>query len=225
MDQYSDLYAVMGYCFNNKTLCEQALMHRSLGKQSNERLEFLGDSILGFVIADELYQRYPDMAEGELSRLRANLVNGEVLADIAQELALHQHIKLGQGEEHSGGRQRRSILADAVEALIAAVYLDAGLDAARECVLRWFKQYLVGVKTMQAVKDPKSSLQEWTQARKLPLPCYAIVDVTGKAHEQHFEVSCQVEGLPHKTIGLSNGRRRAEQEAAEKFLEILRESE
>lgn len=221
--QLNQLYQAMGYSFSNADLCYQALKHRSLGKHSNERLEFLGDSILGFIIADELYQRFPDLAEGELSRLRSNLVNGEVLADIALELSLNDYIQLGQGEVLSGGRNRPSILADAVEAMIAAIYKDASLDVAKHCILRWFEQYIAEVTTMKVTKDPKSRLQEWTQAQRLDLPQYDVVNVIGKAHEQTFEVSCTVEGMSHKTIGVSTSRRRAEQEAAKQYLEKIDE--
>lgn len=221
--EYLALYKVMGYHFDDAVLCEQALVHRSLSKQSNERLEFLGDSILGFVIADELYRRNPTMAEGELSRLRSNLVNGDLLADIALELGLDEYLKLGQGEEQSGGRQRRSILADVVEAMIAAIYLDAGLDVCRQCVLRWFDDRLSTVVNASVIKDAKSLLQEWTQAEKYSLPVYEIIQVTGQAHQQTFEVSCRVQELDFEAIGISSSRRRAEQAAAQQFLEKLRE--
>lgn len=215
------LYARLGYRFTNNDLCRQALAHRSLGKQSNERLEFLGDSILGFIIAAELYRRYPHMPEGDLSRLRAHLVNGEALADIALQLELDQYIQLGQGEEQSGGRKRRSILADAVEAILAAIYLDSHLEQCRQCIMAWFEPYLTDTLSVQQLKDAKSALQEWTQAQKLPLPSYEIVEISGQAHEQSFEVKCCVEGLDLETIGISSSRRRAEQAAAQQFLEKI----
>ncbi|MDF1655157.1 MAG: ribonuclease III [Coxiellaceae bacterium] len=221
MTQYDELYKKMDYTFNDAALCEHALVHRSFSRSSNERLEFLGDSILGFIVAHELYQRYPDMPEGDLSRLRSSLVNGEILADIALTLHFNDFMQLGQGEERSGGRTRRSILADAVEAMIAAVYLDSNFETCLKTVLHWWKMYLDDISGVDVAKDSKSTLQEWTQANKLPLPIYQIISVDGKAHEQTFTIGCFVVGLDYKSVGISSSRRKAEQFAARHYLELI----
>jgi ribonuclease-3 len=220
---FNKLYDVLGYSFANEELLILALRHRSAGGHSNERLEFLGDSILGMVIAHEVYRRYPGMREGEMSRMRSSLVNGETLASVSLNLTLNQHLILGSGEEKSGGRERYSILADVLEAIIAAIYLDAGLDQVRTCILTWFNDLLLKTNTEAVAKDAKSLLQEWMQGHKLPLPTYDLVSVTGEAHAQEFTVTCFVEGLSHSTEGVSTSRRRAEQIAAAAYLEIIYE--
>lgn len=211
---------MLGYHFKDSLLLAQALRHRSAGKPHNERLEFLGDAILGFIISAELYRHHPKAKEGELSRMRSALVNRDVLATLATELGLSEHLELGAGERKSGGESRQSILADTLEALIGAIYLDGGLEAVWACVTQWYGNQVSDLSRMQAVKDAKSALQEVLQSRKLPLPQYDCV-AKGPAHQQVFEVTCTVAGLAFKTEGKSASRRKAEQLAAEKFLELL----
>ncbi|WP_444923050.1 ribonuclease III [Microbulbifer sp. DLAB2-AF] len=203
----------LGHKFEQGTLLELALTHRSHGSRNNERLEFLGDSILGFTIGAALYEQFPQGREGQLSRLRAQLVSGETLAKLARELDIGDCLRLGEGEMKSGGFRRASILADAVEALIGAIYLDAGLEAARARVLAWFAPRLQEL-SLETVKDPKTRLQEWLQARKKPLPEYSVVDVSGAEHAQHFIVECRVSGLAQPVRGEANSRRAAEKTAA-----------
>jgi ribonuclease-3 len=207
--------------FHDVELLHCALTHRSVRRQHNERLEFLGDAVLSFVVADALFRRYPELEEGELSRVRSGLVNGEMLAEVARRFDLGSDLILGMGEVKSGGQERDSILADAVEAIIGAVYLDSGIQAARQLILRFYDdQCFDDLKNAKLKKDPKSALQEWLQARKYPLPTYEAV-TTGEAHAQTFDVTCTVEGLDAVTHGRSNSRRRAEQQAAEVFLAQL----
>ncbi|BBL99957.1 ribonuclease III [Microbulbifer sp. GL-2] len=203
----------LGYKFEQGELLELALTHRSHGSRNNERLEFLGDSILGFTIGAALYEQFPEGREGQLSRLRAQLVSGETLAKLARELDIGDCLRLGEGEMKSGGFRRASILADAVEALIGAIYLDAGLEAARSRVLEWFASRLQGL-SLETMKDPKTRLQEWLQGRKKPLPEYSVVDVSGMEHAQHFIVECRVSGLAQPVRGEANSRRAAEKIAA-----------
>ena len=213
----------LDYRFNNAALLNQALTHRSCaGQENNERFEFLGDAILSHIIAEELFQRYPTSREGDLSRMRSALVCGEKLAEIAKRLTLGDFIKLGAGEQRSGGQSRRSILANAVEAIIGAIYLDAGFNACRDVVLNIYGNDLTTLPTDSPEKDAKSTLQEWAQARRLPLPSYEAT-ITGEAHAQRFHVTCRVEGLPHETQGVSTNRRQAEQAAAKAYLELLDE--
>ena len=211
----------IGYEFTNKGLVETALTHRSVGSINNERLEFLGDAILGFVIADFLYRNYGEADEGELSRLRAALVKGDSLAEIARTLHLGKYLNLGPGELRSGGHSRNSILADAVEALLAAVYLDGGYPAAREMILSLFEKKLASLSRKSQQKDPKTRLQELLQSRKIALPIYTVISITGEQHEQCFTVSCQVEALNLTTEGSGSSRRKAEQSAANQFLRQL----
>lgn len=214
------LQNILGYQFNDLKLLERALRHRSVGSPNNERLEFLGDSVLGFIIAEELFKEHREIREGGLSRMRSYLVNADMLAKLAKELGLSEFIELGAGEEKTGGRKRTSIISDALEAIIGAIYLDGGLDKARECILRWYADTVSDLSKLKPSKDPKSKLQEILQAKKLPLPVYHAA-VKGEAHSQVFTATCIVEGLPHKTKGESSSRRKAEQIAAEKYLEIL----
>jgi ribonuclease-3 len=199
-------------------LAETALTHRSAGSSNNERLEFLGDAILGFVIADYLYANFPDADEGELSRLRAGLVKGDSLAQIAKQLDLGKYLNLGAGELRSGGHSRGSILADAVEALFAAVYLDGGYLEARRVILELFEDKLSRLSKKSQQKDPKTRLQELLQSRKNPLPTYTIISITGEQHEQCFTVTCRVDELNIITEGTGSSRRKAEQDAASRFL-------
>lgn len=221
MDNLNELMKRLGYRFGNTKLLESALSHRSIGSENNERLEFLGDSVLGFIIASELYQRHPRAQEGELSQMRASVVNGDVLARLSIDLGINKNLRLGIGEYKSGGKSRRSILADTLEAVIGAIYIDAGLEICRRCLLNWYGERVDDLlSTLTPHKDAKSRLQEWLQARKFPLPIYKT-KMTGEAHTQTFIVMCSIEGLPHKTKGISTTRRRAEQIAAERFLELL----
>ena len=212
----------LGYQFKNPELLEDALSHRSFrGNKNNERLEYLGDAALNFVIAAALFRQNIRAREGELSRLRANLVRGETLTDLAKEFELGKYLRLGAGELKTGGAQRKSILADGMEAVVGAIYLDGGFAACETCILRWYETRLENVETLPDLKDPKTRLQEYLQARKLPLPIYTVLMLEGPAHQQIFKVECQVHGLPNKAIGIDSSRRRAEQKAAEKILAEL----
>jgi ribonuclease-3 len=218
------LYRELGYQFSEESLVKQALTHRSAANPNNERLEFLGDAILGFVVADELYLTFPDANEGQLSRLRARLVKKESLAAIARKLNLGSYLNLGAGELRTGGQSRDSILADALEALFAATYLDSGYQSAREVILKLYRKRIEELTPEMQGKDPKTRLQEYLQARKNPLPSYTIVAVSGEQHDQHFEVACQVVELNLLSHGLGGSRRKAEQKAAANLLEKLIES-
>lgn len=211
----------LGHEFGDAALLQRALTHRSHGSGHNERLEFLGDSLLNFLVADALFQRFPGVREGDLSRMRARLVKGETLAEIAREFRLGEHLNLGPGEMKSGGHRRDSILADAVEAVIAAIYLDAGLPACRERVLAWFSPRLEAVTPGEVNKDPKTRLQELLQARQQPLPVYHLVDTLGEAHNQQFAVECEVAALGCRFGGSGGSRRSAEQAAAQLAIDAL----
>lgn len=220
--QIEKLIQKLGYNFSSNLLLEAALSHRSVGNQNYERLEFLGDSILNFVIAAELFRRYPKAKEGELSRLRASLVNGETLAALANEFKIGEYLRLGIGELKSGGANRKSILADALEAIIGAIYLDSDLLACQRCISSWFTTRLEDLSSLSVPKDAKTRLQEYLQANKLPLPEYKILSIEGEAHLQTFHVICQVEGLSQSTQGTDTSRRKAEQQAAKKLLQLLK---
>ncbi len=211
----------LGYQFHDTGLLQQALTHRSAGSRNNERLEFLGDAILGFEVAENLYRLHPDATEGELSRARAQLVKRESLAQVARRLDLGRHLVLGAGELRSGGQNRDSILSDAVEALIAAVYIDGGMAAARALVRRLLGEEIDAITPRQQPKDAKTRLQELLQSRTLPRPAYEVVKVEGEAHDQAFTVACRVERPPVETFGRGTSRRKAEQEAAAAMLERL----
>jgi len=211
----------LGYRFVRPELLDQALSHRSAGLPNNERLEFLGDALLGFCIAEALYFRYEQADEGRLSRLRAGLVKKESLAELARGLGLGDYLSLGAGELRSGGHARDSILADAMEAVLAAVYLDGGGEAAQQLVLRLYEERLQEIAPEQALKDPKTRLQELLQARRYALPEYDILEVQGSQHDQSFRVSCRVAECSAVTEGNGSSRRRAEQEAAQLMLEWL----
>jgi len=209
----------LGYVFQQPGLLEEALTHRSASPRHNERLEFLGDALLNLVIADYLFQRYPQASEGELSRLRANLVKGEALAELARGLNLGQSLRLGQGELRSGGPQRESILADALEAIFAAVYLDGGLESCRRLILHLYQDELEGLASAGELKDPKSRLQEYLQAHQQPLPVYTVLEIHGEPHLQSFTVECAVAGC--RAVAVGSSRRKAEQDAARQVLEQL----
>lgn len=208
------------HAFSDLSLLRQALTHRSAASHNNERLEFLGDSLLNFIIAEALFANHTQLPEGDLSRLRAHLVKGDTLAQIAREIGLSDYLILGGGELKSGGYRRDSILADAVEAIIAATYLDAGMDACQDLVLRLYRDRLKDVDPKKMGKDAKTRLQEWLQKRKAPLPQYEVLKISGPAHDQTFHVACHVEGLPPFEAS-AGSRRKAEQLAAEKALDKL----
>lgn len=211
----------IGYSFNDQSLLTLALTHRSVGANNNERLEFLGDSILNFVIAEDLYRRFPKAREGQLSRLRAQLVKGVTLAEIAKEFGLGDYLLLGSGELKSGGFRRESILADAVESIIGAIFNDTGFEAAKERVLYWYSSRLESLTLQDTQKDPKTRLQEFLQSRQQALPNYEVVSVEGEAHAQTFYVECHIDMLKQKSEGSGSSRRIAEQKAARVALTAL----
>lgn len=211
----------LGHVFTDEALLITALTHRSYGTPNNERLEFLGDGILDFVIAASLFQRFPNLPEGDLSRLRANMVRQESLHRLAQELKIGDVLRLGEGELKSGGAQRPSILADALEALFGAIYLDAGFVVAQQVIEKLYTPLLDELKPGQFQKDAKTRLQEWLQGRKKPLPRYQLLETTGAAHIQQFEVACEIDNPALRTIGHGSSRRIAEQVAAEQALKEL----
>ncbi len=213
----------LGFQFHDRGLLKQALTHRSAGQHNNERLEFVGDAVLGMIVADQLYQRFAQANEGQMSRLRASLVKREALAEVAHGLSLGDYLILGEGEQRSGGHQRDSILADALEAIIGAVYRDQGFEAARALVLRLWRKQLDGLTLDQEQKDPKTRLQEWLQARGHALPVYEITRVEGKQHQQVFHVACRVAALGRTLVAQGGSRRKAEQAAAAALLDELRE--
>ena len=210
----------LGYRFNDVRLLRQALTHRSAPGSSNERLEFLGDAVLDIVVSEALYHSLPDAPEGDLSRLRASLVRDSSLAGIAADLGIGEHLILGSGERKSGGHRRQSILADALEALFGAVYPDSGFDDAAEVIRRVFGDKLDDLPHADDLRDPKTRLQEWLQARGAAPPEYELVRVRGKAHQQCFEVLCMVPGQ-EPTSGEGRSRRGAEQQAARRMLAKL----
>lgn len=207
------------YQFRDTRLLEEALTHRSASGPHNERLEFLGDAILNFVIAAALYSAYPKASEGELSRLRASLVKQDTLAELAGRLELGSCLRLGTGELKSGGFRRASILANALEAIFGAVYLDSGLEACRELILHLYRERLAGLPAVGELRDPKTRLQEYLQAHQRALPVYTVLAVTGEDHAQRFTVECQADNL--RTVAVGTSRRKAEQEAARRVLEQL----
>lgn len=219
MDPVDWLQQRLGCSFADTGLLARALTHRSAGPDNNERLEYLGDAVLSFVVAEMLLEAYPDASEGELSRYRASLVSGEALAAVALELGFGEHIRLGEGELRSGGRQRASILADGLEALIGAVYLDRGLDAARALSARLLRKRLQELPRASELKDAKTRLQELLQGRGLGLPEYRVLETSGEPHQQRFRVRCDVGGLAIAAEAEGSSRRRAEQEAAALVLE------
>ena len=209
------------YHFEQINLLKQALTHCSASTINYERLEFLGDSILSFVIANELVQKFPQYTEGQLSRLRAFLVKGDMLAEIAKEIGLGDFLFLGQGELKSGGHRRTSILADSLEAVFAAIYLDGGIEAAQATILNLFHSRLNDSDLNNSLKDAKTQLQEFLQAEKYALPTYTLVKVEGDEHEQIFYVTCTVEGINLIAHGKGISRRKAEQLAAQSLLQQL----
>lgn len=211
------------YEFSDERLLEMALTHRSAAGDNNERLEFLGDAVLQLVISELIFHERPEASEGRLSRLRSTLVKDSTLAEIGVGLGVGEHLILGSGEKKSGGHRRASILADTVEALFGAVYLDAGFDAARQLILKTYGKRIDELPEGKELRDPKSRLQEHLQGRQLPLPDYRMEQVTGKAHKQSFEVSCTINELGLQTSGKGTTRRDAEQEAATAMLSRIEE--
>lgn len=220
--QIEKIFQSINYHFRNKKLLISALTHRSVSQNNNERLEYLGDSIVNFVIAEALFKNFHKIPEGQLSRMRSNLVKKESLAEIAVNLRLGNYVQLGSGELKSGGYRRESILADTLEALIAAIYLDSNFDTCKEKILYWFAEKLATISSTTSNKDAKTELQEYLQARKLPLPNYKIIKTVGKDHEQVFHVSCEIPGFKQYQIGKGANRRRAEQIAAAAILNELK---
>jgi ribonuclease-3 len=211
----------IGYRFQDPGLLRRALTHRSYGTDHNERLEYLGDSIVNCIIALELYGRFPALSEGELSRLRANLVNQQSLLGIAQQMRIGDHLLLGEGEIKSGGAQRPSILADSVEAIVGAVMLDGGFTAAQAVVRRLFAGSLAAINPNVSGKDAKTMLQEFTQGKGIALPVYTLLGTQGHAHAQTFQVQCTVDELNIRTEGQGASRRAAEQDAAGKACALV----
>jgi ribonuclease-3 len=217
----ADLQRTLGYAFKDASYLELALTHRSKSSNNNERLEFLGDAILGFVVADMLYAYFDQSPEGQLSRFRASLVKKETLAQLARDFALGDYLLLGSGELKSGGFRRDSILADAMEAILGAIYLDGGLAEARALIERSLSGRLTQLTETTELKDPKTRLQEYLQARRLPLPAYEVTATLGDEHNQSFEVSCIVPGIEQPIVGTGSSRRKAEQAAARQALDAL----
>lgn len=221
MTDAARLQKVLGYQFRDPQLLALALTHRSAGGRNNERLEFLGDSILNHLVAEYLYHHFPRAREGELSRMRAALVRGDTLARVARELGLGEYLNLGGGERKSGGHRRVSILADTLEAILGAVLLDGGVEACRRCVQSWFEERLADIESAAVAKDPKTRLQEYLQGRARPLPEYELLRVEGEAHAQSFCVACRLTHPEMIVEGTGSSRRKAEQDAAGGALDRL----
>lgn len=219
--EFDKLNKILGSPFSDHRYLELALTHRSAGPRNFERLEFLGDSILSFVIADNLFRKFPKAREGQMSRLRARLVKRETLAELARELDIGEYLIVGPGEQKSGGHKRASILSDAFEAVVGAIYLDRGLEVVQERVEHWFQSRLESLSPDNTQKDPKTRLQEFLQSRGSELPDYAVISVEGSAHDQEFIVECRVDALEKPALGSGGNRRQAEQIAAGAALELL----
>ena len=215
------LEARIGYTFQNRDLLAQSVTHRSFSDVNNERLEFLGDSVLNFVIASALYSQFPESSEGDLSRLRAQLVKQPTLAELAREMDLGRYLTLGSGEMKSGGFERDSILSDALEAIIGAVLLDSNFDSAATCLLAWFESRMANLTVTDLAKDAKSQLQEYLQGQGDPVPEYVVLRTTGKSPNQEFEIECRSVRLETPVQATGTSRRRAEQSAAELALHQL----
>ncbi len=223
--QQARLCKALGYLFQDPQLLQRALTHRSAANENYERLEFLGDAVLEYIISNELFHRYRHCKEGDLSRLRSTLVNGETLAGIAQQLSVGECLRLGPGELKSGGFRRTSILADAMEAIIGAISLDGGMEAARKVVLRLYQPRFAALPELDQLKDPKTRLQEFLQSRRMPLPTYHMVREEGDKHTRIHVVECEVEPLPQPVEGKGSSRRKAEQDAAAKAFRMLSSDE
>lgn len=223
-ERQASLSRIIHYTFNDPSFMIMALTHRSFSAQHNERLEFLGDSVLSFLIANELYKRFPRIDEGDLSRLRAQLVKESSLSTIATSMGLGDFIRLGEGELKSAGWRRPSILADTFESMIGAIYLDGGIEPTHQFVLRFFETQLNEIDPKLIQKDPKTLLQELLQSKKTDLPIYTVVSIEGEAHSQTFTIECHIKKSNIKTQGVGNSRRIAEQEAASKAYQLMLES-
>ena len=221
VNKLENLQQSLAYQFSNPELAQLALTHRSANAAHNERLEFLGDSLLGFIVAQTLFTLNPQASEGELSRMRSALVNKNALAAAARNLGIGEYLQLGTGEANSGGRDRDSILADTVEALIAAIYLDGGIDACTTFVNRISESKLAGEAAATEQKDAKTRLQEFLQAQGKNLPKYEVVEISGAAHEQVFHISCRLESLGTEATGSGSSKREAEQQAAKNILDAI----
>lgn len=217
-----ELSRKLGYQFNNPELLKLALTHRSCEEANNERLEFLGDSIVNFVVAEMLYRQFPNAQEGNLSRWRATLINRDTLGDMARSFEMGRFLRLGPGELKSGGHDRQSILSCAMEAIIGAIYLDGGFQAVQACIMKWYEPALEAISYTNNGKDPKTQLQELLQSRHLSLPVYTVTSVEGEAHQQSFVVECFVEDIKAKAEGKGTSRRRAEQDSAQNMLGMIR---
>lgn len=217
----SKLKKAINYDFKDKALLETALTHRSLGGANNERLEYLGDAVLGFIIADEVFRKFPQATEGELTRLRSSLIKGETLAKLARDLSLGDSIKLGSGEMKSGGWRRDSILANTLEAIIGAIYLDSNMEVCRKCVVSLYHQLLSEISPENLNKDSKTSLQELLQSRRMKLPVYHVLSENGHAHERLFTIECSIKDQNISVQAEGHSKRIAEQVAAEKALGVL----
>ncbi len=215
----------IGYTFTTEQWLQTAITHRSVPGENNERLEFLGDAVLGAIISDALFHRFPQATEGQLSRLRSSLVRKESLANIAHTLHIGDFLQLGGGELKSGGKRRDSILADGIEAIIGAIYLDSGLPECKQCILTWFATSLDELKLdPEQLKDPKSRLQEYVQAKRQALPIYQIESVTGEPHLRQFSVRCFLQKQGLSAVGSGSSRRHAEQVAAAAVLALLQDA-
>ena len=214
----------IGYTFENPALLQQAMTHRSFSSEHYERLEYLGDAVINVIVSDLLYQALPDLPEGQLSRIRSNLVKQDSLHSLALKLGLSHCLRLGEGEAKSGGAKRPSILADSLEALLGAIYLDAGFEAAQRIAKTWLEDIRVDMNMSQTAKDAKTELQEWLQARKMPLAVYSVIGTVGAAHEQTFDVECYVPSLKKTERGIGSTRRAGEQAAAQAILDTMKDS-
>jgi ribonuclease-3 len=213
--------SLLAHSFKDKDLLRLALTHRSAADIHNERLEFLGDSLLNMIIAEKLFTQFPSADEGELTRLRSSLVSGSFLATVAKKHNIGEYIHLGKGEQKTHGASRPSILAGCVEAIIGALYIEGGFDLCREKLLAWFKPYLENLSVVKGCKDPKTLLQEYLQSIQKPLPIYKVVDISGRSHNQEFTIECHVSVMSDPAIGVGPNKRTAEQEAALKVIKDL----
>ena len=209
------------YQFKDPGLLELALSHRSVGQKNNERLEFLGDAVLGQIVSEFLYHKFPKLKEGELSRLRSHLVRGDTLAELAREMKIQEFVLLGGGELKSGGHRRSSIQADMLEAIVGAIFLDAGMEECRQIVLLWFESRLALLNENMVTKDPKTRLQEYMQEKGKQLPRYSVVDEFGANHAREYKVECKIDGTDEVFIGVANSKREAEKAAAKSALTRL----
>lgn len=223
--QMRELTQKLTYEFNDVTLLVRALSHRSMGNNNNERFEFLGDSIVNFVIAAQLFKQFPGAQEGQMSRLRASLVKRDTLADLARILDLSDYLLLGPGEMKTGGARRDSILADAMEAIVGAIYLDSDINTCSRCILTWYDSLLLNLSLENSHKDSKTELQEILQAKHKSLPKYELIEVKGEEHNQRFRVKCSCDLVKEVVEGQGSSRRKAEQDSAQKMLGVLSRDE